>query len=168
MFLGTITMLFAAFLSAYLVRRTGSDWRTLTLPPIVWVNTALLIAVSAAIECGLRSARSSRIAPIAFGAAIVFGVLFLAGQAVAWRQLAEGGVGLSTSAFGAFVYIVTGAHAVHVIAAWLLLVWSAFLFRPACSGADARRRPMVLDACRTLWHFLGGLWLVLLAVLSGS
>ena len=31
-FMATVVMLFAAFTSAYLIRRTGSDWDTLSLP----------------------------------------------------------------------------------------------------------------------------------------
>ena len=31
-------MLFAAFTSAYIVRRSGSDWRHVALPPILWLH----------------------------------------------------------------------------------------------------------------------------------
>src|SRR5262249_47737234 len=47
MFLGTVTMLFAAFTSAYIVRRSGSDWHQVALPSILWLNTAVLAASSA-------------------------------------------------------------------------------------------------------------------------
>src|SRR5215510_7374424 len=50
MFLATVTMLFAAFASAYVVRRSGSDWRPVALPSILWWNTAILAASSAAVE----------------------------------------------------------------------------------------------------------------------
>ena len=32
MFLGTVTMLFAAFASAFIVRRSGADWEPIPLP----------------------------------------------------------------------------------------------------------------------------------------
>jgi heme/copper-type cytochrome/quinol oxidase subunit 3 len=34
-FLGTVTMLFIGFTSAYIVRRTGMDWRPLPLPRLL-------------------------------------------------------------------------------------------------------------------------------------
>ena len=43
-------MLFAAFTSAYIVRRSGSDWHHVTLPLILWFNTAVLAASSIALE----------------------------------------------------------------------------------------------------------------------
>src|SRR5712691_1092600 len=42
--LATLSMLFAGFTSAYLVRRVGSDWQHISLPSILWFNTALLLA----------------------------------------------------------------------------------------------------------------------------
>lgn len=50
-FLATVTMLFAGFTSAYLVRQTtGSDWQPIPLPPILWLNTVLLISSSVTME----------------------------------------------------------------------------------------------------------------------
>ena len=50
MFLATVTMLFAAFTSAYVVRRSGSDWRQMALPSTLWLNTIVLGASSLALE----------------------------------------------------------------------------------------------------------------------
>ena len=50
MFLATVTMLFAAFASAYVVRRSGSDWLHVPLPSILWWNTLVLAASSVAVE----------------------------------------------------------------------------------------------------------------------
>ncbi|HET6897341.1 MAG TPA: cytochrome oxidase subunit III, partial [Vicinamibacteria bacterium] len=53
-FLGTVTMLFIGFTSAYIVRRTGADWRPLPLPSLLWVNTGVLLLSSAALEVSRR------------------------------------------------------------------------------------------------------------------
>ena len=60
MFLATVTMLFAAFTSAYIVRRSGSDWRHVALPPILWLNTLILAASSIAVEAANRYGRCRR------------------------------------------------------------------------------------------------------------
>jgi len=49
-FLATVVMLFAGFTSAYLIRRTGSDWARLELPPLAYANTLLLLGASGTLE----------------------------------------------------------------------------------------------------------------------
>jgi probable F420-dependent oxidoreductase len=41
--MGSITMLFAAFTSALIVRSAGQDWVPLEIPAILWLNTAILL-----------------------------------------------------------------------------------------------------------------------------
>src|SRR5258708_20677002 len=53
-FLGTVSMLFIGFTSAYIVRRTGIDWRPLPLPRLLWGNTAALLLSSVALEVARR------------------------------------------------------------------------------------------------------------------
>ena len=50
LFLATVTMLFAAFTSAYLVRSAAPDWETTPLPAVLWINTIVLIASSISLE----------------------------------------------------------------------------------------------------------------------
>jgi cytochrome c oxidase subunit III len=166
MFLATVTMLFAAFISAYIVRRSGSDWRTIALPPILWINTAVLMASSGALEVAQAAGSRRRwtIATVAFGSAFALGLVFLAGQVAAWRQLVAAGVYLPTSPHSSFFYMITGAHAVHVVAALVVLA-SGLVLLPAARH-DPRTWRLRMDLCRTFWHYLGGLWLVLFALIS--
>ena len=53
-FLGTVTMMFIGFTSAYIVRRTGADWRPLPAPSLLCWNTAALLLSSAALEVARR------------------------------------------------------------------------------------------------------------------
>ena len=48
--LATVTMLFAGFTSAYLVRRAGSDWQSILSPSVLCFNTVLLLASSMTLE----------------------------------------------------------------------------------------------------------------------
>lgn len=166
MFLGTVTMLFAAFASAYIVRRSGTDWQPVALPSILLLNTGVLAVSSVVLESAARYGRRRqwKAAQPAFAGAFVLGLVFLAGQMTAWRQALAAGVYASTNPHASFFYMLTGAHAVHVVAALSVLVWGLFY---TWSGA---RRPQVWDArmsiCRTFWHYLGGVWLFLFALLS--
>src|SRR5215471_6461235 len=82
LFLATVTMLFAAFTSAYIVRRSGTDWRQLALPSILWLNTAVLGASSVAVEVAQQQGGRGRwrTSATAMLVAFVLGVGFLAGQ----------------------------------------------------------------------------------------
>lgn len=154
MFLATVTMLFAAFTSAYLVRRSGSDWQHVALPSMLWFNTGVLIASSAAVEVAWKSrAKTSRAAMLL---ACALGVVFLGGQLAAWRQMVAAGVYLPTSPHSSFFFMLTGAHAVHVVAALAVLAWGAF-------GVNTSSK---LSLCRTFWHYQGGVWLFLFALVT--
>ena len=53
--LAAITMSFAAFTSALVVRQsTANDWHHLAIPPIVFVNTLFLVASSTTLEIARR------------------------------------------------------------------------------------------------------------------
>ena len=166
MFLATVTMLFAAFTSAYIVRRSGSDWRHVALPPILWANTIVLLASSVALEAANRAGcrRRWQAAAFASGSALALGVAFLFGQVTAWRQLVNAGVYLGSSPHSSFFYMLTGAHALHVVAALAVLAWGLLQTRVAAS--DPRTWSVRMDLCRTFWHYLGGVWIFLFALVS--
>jgi len=162
-FLGTVSMLFVGFTSAYVVRRSGADWRPITAPSLLWLNTALLLASSAVLEGARRSLRAWDLpgAKAGMGATGALGGLFVAGQWLAWRQLAGQGVYLASNPHSSFFYLLTGLHALHLAGG---LVWFAVL--------QAKLSRMALmpgrDGLRlfaTYWHFLAVLWVYLVFLL---
>jgi heme/copper-type cytochrome/quinol oxidase subunit 3 len=98
--LAAIGMSFAAFTSALIVRQGASlDWRHLTLPPILYLNTLVLLGSSVTLELARR-----RVAVFMGGARTVdqnpsrwlyvnsvLGLVFVAGQYAAWLQLRSRG-----------------------------------------------------------------------------
>jgi cytochrome c oxidase subunit 3 len=164
MFLATVVMLFAAFTSAYIVRRSASDWTPIELPGILWVNSAMLIASSGVLESARRGARrpdgAATRAQLSTGAGL--GALFLAGQVAAWRQLAERGVYVASNPHSSFFFVLTGAHGVHVVAGLTLLVYSAVRCRHLGSASRAR----LVTASATFWHFLAVIWIYVLVLVS--
>lgn len=168
MFLATVTMLFAAFTSAYLVRQGGDDWSRVELPGILWVSTLVLAASSVAVEQARQSAEQHRWTRVsaAMVVALSLGAAFLAAQAVAWRSLMAAGVYLPSTPHGAFFYLMTGAHGVHVVAALLVLLWGALRTWDGTGRRDPERWRQVMSRCRTFWHFLLGVWICVFVVLS--
>jgi cytochrome c oxidase subunit 3 len=163
-----ITMMFAAFSSALLVRKGSSlDWRTFTLPSVLYFNTLLLMASSVTLEVSRRRVaafmrgRESQVeSPARWLYITLFvGLLFVAGQYVAWSQLRAEGLYLATNPSSSFFYVLTVTHALHVLGGLGGLV---HVIRGL--NRSALRRS-TLDAAARYWHFMGALWLYLLFLL---
>ena len=79
---------------------------------------------------------------------------------------------LHTSPHSSFFFILTGAHAVHVAAGVVLLVYTAMrigtVTRMAHSGprVDCAAPVRLVTAAATFWHFLGALWLYVFALIT--
>ena len=163
-----ITMMFAAFTSALIVRKGSSlDWRHFTLPSTLYFNTLLLLASSVTLEISRR-----RIAAFMGGLknqvenparwlyiTLFLGLLFVAGQYVAWRQLSAQGLYLATNPSSSFFYVLTATHALHVLGGLGGLI---YVIRKL-SKSSLRRS--TLDATACYWHFMDVLWLYLLLLL---
>lgn len=147
-FLATVVMLFAGFTAAYLIRRTAVDWHPVRLPPLFWLTTAVLLASSATLEAARRT-RSAWWLRVT----VALGLAFVAGQVVAWGQLASAGYYLPTNPHGAFVYVLSGVHGVHVLGG--LVALGAVL---ATGGVPL--------ATATYWHAVGAVWVYVLVVLA--
>jgi cytochrome c oxidase subunit 3 len=169
--IAAITMSFAAYTSALIVRQgAASDWQHFRLPPILYLNTLLLLASSGALERGRRLILKEapwRTALVSQGPAwllltLVLGLLFIAGQVFAWRDLAAQGLFLATNPSSAFFYVFTGLHALHLLGGVTALGYVLVRLR-----ASPVWPPMgALDATSLYWHFMDVLWLYLLAVLA--
>src|ERR1035437_1903796 len=99
--LAASTMLFAAFTSAMVVRRgLSDDWVSMPKPPILLVNTAILLASSLALELARRALKSGGRARFNgwWTAGTALGMLFLGGQALAWKpRMSKSPVSTGTS-----------------------------------------------------------------------
>jgi cytochrome c oxidase subunit 3 len=169
--IAAITMSFAAYTSALVVRQGAApDWRHFSLPPILFLNTALLLASSGTLELARR--RLVRNAPraIVFGSegvrwlalTLALGLLFLGGQVAAWRELAAQGLYLSTNPSSAFFYVFTALHALHLLGGVAALGYVMGRLHASAGGLPAA----ALEAVSLYWHFMGVLWLYLLLVLA--
>jgi len=161
--LGGIVMFFSAFVSAWVVRRglPNMDWQPIALPHILWLNTLVLAASSLTLaysrRCLTRGDEAGR--RYWWGITTILGVVFLAGQLLAWRQMFAAGLFLATSPGSSFFYVFTAAHALHVLGGILALVTLAMRPPHRLTQATATR------VVALYWHFLGALWLLLFAML---
>ncbi|MDP8984428.1 MAG: cytochrome c oxidase subunit 3 [Pseudomonadota bacterium] len=172
-FLAVITSLFALFFSAYLMRMGHghgaghgiADWRSITKPPILWLNTGLLILSSVAMQAARRAIASNPLERVmgfllAGGA---FTLLFLIGQLVAWRRLADAGYVMTSGPAGAFFYVLTALHGLHVLGG--LCVWLRTVIRLRSRAAELFDMRLSIELCTVYWHFLLLVWVAMFALL---
>ena len=156
--------LFALSITAYFMRMNGADWTPLPKPSLLWLNTDILFASSVALYWAQRGVRRSDLHQVRLGllAGGLTALIFVAGQALAWRQLNAAGYGLASNPANTFFYLLTGMHGLHLLGGLVAL---------ARTGAAAWRPPTTqdlrlnVDLCAMYWHFLLLVWLLLFGVL---
>src|SRR4051812_37249987 len=164
-----IAMTFAALTSALMVRKGSGDWKHIEIPALLYSNTLILAGSSLSLEIGRRRiARFMRSAGSAEGhprrwleATLALGLAFLAGQLIAWRQLAESGFYVATNPSSSFFYVLTAGHALHLFGG----LFGLLLVSHRLSGPLPTLRKSTFDAAARYWHFMGMLWVYLLLLL---
>ena len=160
------------FYQRLIVRQGGAtDWRHFTLPSVLYVNTLVIIASSITLEISRRQIASFMggvqdqdkdivASPAGWLYVTLFlGFLFIAGQTLAWLQLRSRGFGLASNISYSFFYVLTIAHALHVLGGLGGLV------RVIGKLHNSVLRRSTLDATSHYWHFIGVLWLYLLLLI---
>jgi cytochrome c oxidase subunit 3 len=190
-FLAPILMLFVSFTVVYLIRRgfvsfdVASDtyirtWVPVRLPWLVLVaNTIVLLLSSATIESARRAiTREAALAPVKsipgvslgdepsipwLAITTVLGLLFLAGQLFAWRQLSVSGFHMLGGTSSSFVYVLTAMHGLHLAGGIIAL---AFANVAAVLDRPVETRRIVVDITAWYWHFMTVLWIYILVLFT--
>ena len=174
-FLAVITSLFGLFVSAYYMRLSGhhgsgpaTDWVQLSEPPVLWLNTVLLIAASIALQVSRRLIRTgnverSRNALLAGG---LLTLAFLGGQFYAWTQVRQSEFFSPLNPAVAFFYLLTAVHGLHLLGG--LYVWARTLARTRRPDVEAIDVRLSIELCSVYWHFLLLVWLGLFAVMLST
>jgi cytochrome c oxidase subunit III len=153
-FLATDAMGFAGLLIAYGILRVRADiWpdprSRLALAPAAAVTFALLLSsltmTLATRAPSVRARRGWLVATLALG------VAFLAGAAIEYAHLlsAASPMGLTSDLFASTFYVVTGFHALHVLAG---LIGVGFMLR-------AKYRAQAVETMALYWHFVDAAWM---------
>ena len=158
--LSGIVMLFGGFSSSYIVLRGVPGWQNVAIPPVLWVTTIILLASSVTIEFTRRSVRQGQHGAtkkwiVATG---VLGFAFLGGQLVAWQQMVNAGVYLPSTLHSSFLYILTGAHALHLLGG---IGGLTYLLTQTLRNRYTTADHEPVSLCATYWHFMDGLWVYL-------
>jgi cytochrome c oxidase subunit 3 len=192
--LAAVVMLFVSFTSAYIVRqgvgtwsdasaRYVTDWKPISLPPVLWVNTIILLVSSFTLAMARRTlARKVKAAPrrgtspspapalvinnqhpiFWLGITVVLGAGFLVGQLLAWNQMRHLGIFVSSNPSSSFFYVLTGAHGIHLLGGVLALAYAGMI---SLLRKPLLTRFLVVDVTALYWHFMDFLWIYIFALL---
>ena len=159
---GSITMMFAAWSSAYTVRQAAGNWLEFKLPTLFFLNTAVLVLSSLALQGSYISFKREKegLYKGLLVSTTILGLAFVGLQYAAWMEMKKIGVPLTLNPSGDFIYVFTSFHAAHVlggIAVLFVALVHAFVlpFKPTA------KRKLRFELTLTYWHFVDFLWIYL-------
>ena len=163
-FLVVVTVVFMLLIVAYAGRMAYEDWRPAPQIRLMWANTLVLFLGSLGLELAQYAVRrgQQKLLLQSLLAAGICTLLFLMGQAQAWRELGALVYFDVTNPAIAFFYLITGLHGLHLLGG--LVVWGQTLTRLWRGCAIEKVRHSV-QLCTLYWHFLLLVWLVLFGLL---
>lgn len=161
LFIASEAMFFAGLISAFTIVRSGAPvWPPPGQPrlPIeeTALNTAALLLSAVLLIIARRTFNRNREkASTPMLAAIGLGTFFVVFQGVEWVTLIGEGLTLTSSSLGGFFYLIVGIHALHAVAAILLLVRTWLRLRQGWLASSQ------LASAEAFWYFVVALWPIL-------
>lgn len=165
LFLVVVLMLFAAFTSAYIVRRAEGNWEVFSLPDVFQWSVIIVVISSVFMQLAYQAGKNNKLTQLRFylWLTLLLGFGFLINQYNGWIAMVEKGIYYVGNPSGSFVYVISLAHAVHILGGIFFLVSSIVSAHRFKIHANSMLK---LNLCTTFWHFMGALWLYLFIFLS--
>ena len=169
LFLASLAMLFGGCLVGFLVIRVRApEWPPAgspALPSEFWLSTVLLVLISALLvvaEKAVNDGSTTRLTRT-LSAATALGIAFILSQVAGWARLAGASELPQNNLYLFGVYVLSFLHVLHVVGGLVTLVWVTV--RSRCGRYTPTDHEGV-TATAMYWHFLGVVWLGILAVLA--
>jgi cytochrome c oxidase subunit 3 len=158
--IGSITMMFAGFTSAYIVKSNMAGWQPVQMPKLFYWSTFVILISSGTIHLAQQAFRKRRMnlyrqlitATLLLG--VVFVVMQLTGFSTLWAQQ----ITFQESVAGSFFYIIAGVHGLHVVGGVVALL---VIFFRAFSRNRRYYSSTPIEVAAIYWHFVDLLWIYL-------
>lgn len=160
--MASITMMFGAFTSAYIVRQAAGNWLEFRLPDLFYFSTIVILLSSVSLHTSYTSFKGGkeRRYKVFLIISLLLGISFVALQYFGWTSLFNVGVDMKGNPSGSFLYLITGVHAGHVlggIAALSVAILHAFTL----PFKVTEKRRVRFQLVNQYWHFVDLLWVYL-------
>jgi cytochrome c oxidase subunit 3 len=163
----SMIMLFAAFTSAYVVRKGKGEWLDFEMPQIFYFSTAIIMISSVTMNWALASAKKNNLKNIRIASFITLalGLTFVICQFKGWGVLVDNKVyaaGKFSNPAGSFFYLLTALHALHLFAG---IISVAVVSVKSLFNKYNSENYLGIKLCSIFWHFLDILWIYLFVFL---
>ncbi|PQA54048.1 MULTISPECIES: cytochrome c oxidase subunit 3 [Siphonobacter] len=158
--IAAITMSFAGWTSAYLVRRAEGNWLEFEIPMIFWYSTGVLLVSSLFMHLSVRAAKKDQFGQLKTAISITFalGLVFLYLQVEGFYELVHQKLFLVGNPAVSFFDVLIFIHGLHIISGLIVLI---FAFVAAWRMQIHAKKRDRIEMAAMYWHFLDALWLYL-------
>lgn len=159
------SVFFLLFAATHMRKVMAVDWVPMPEPGLIWINSLVLVGVSFAFEIARSSANATNLARTRnfFLLAGVGTLVFIVLQFIAWQQLLTLNYGAKNNPANAFFYLLTAAHAVHLLGG-LVAWWRAMRHMRHSRKIEYSKIRTSVGLCAIYWHFLLFIWVAMVAL----
>jgi cytochrome c oxidase subunit 3 len=159
----SMTMMFAGLTSAYVVSRKRSDWVSFDLPSAFYISTVLIILSSITFLLAKHFVKkgNNQLTTASLVATLALGIGFVFFQFEGFGELMQTGLyftGENSTVKSSFIYGITLAHIVHILAGIVVLL--VVLYNQLTKKYSATNF-LGLELGAIFWHFVDILWIYL-------
>ena len=162
------TVIFSLFVVSYSDRMLVHDWKSLSEPWLLWINTSILILTSFVFhktkiffdKNNFEKAKNSL---------LLVGFLsfaFITGQLLVWQHFINIGQYASTNPANAFFYLFTALHGLHLLGG--LFFWGRATTKIFTENFNVPKAQQSIELCAIYWHFLLIVWLILFGLMVAT
>ncbi|MDB5283560.1 MAG: cytochrome c oxidase subunit [Bacteroidota bacterium] len=157
------------FLSvSYFATTIGTDFNKFHLPLLFHANTIIILVSSYTISQTRKALMNDDENGYMKGLLVTagLGVAFTIFQVMGWMELMRSGIKLTNSVAGAYLYVISGLHLVHLLVGVAILLWFT------ANALNKQNDPvklllfesnpfskMKVELLCTYWHFVDGIWI---------
>ena len=162
------TVIFSLFVVSYSDRMLVHDWKSLSEPWLLWINTVILILTSFVFHKATIFLNNNNFEK-AKNILLLVGFLsfaFITGQLLVWQHFISIGQYASTNPANAFFYLLTALHGVHLLGG--LFFWGRATTKIFTDNFNVSKTKQSIELCAIYWHFLLIVWLILFGLMIAT
>ena len=162
------TVIFSLFVVSYSDRMLVHDWKSLSEPWLLWINTVILILTSFVFHKGKIYSDKNNFEKVK-NSLLLVGFLtfaFITGQLLVWQHFISVGQYASTNPANAFFYLFTALHGLHLLGG--LFFWGKAITKIFKENFSVSKTKQTIELCAIYWHFLLIVWLILFGLMIAT
>ena len=162
------TVIFSLFVVSYSDRMLVHDWRSLSEPWLLWINTIILILTSFVFHKAKVLSDKNELEK-AKNYLLLVGFLtfaFITGQLLVWQYYVNLGHYVYTNPANAFFYLFTALHGLHILGG--LFFWGRATTKLFKKNYNVFKTRQAIELCAIYWHFLLIVWIILFGLMIAT